>query len=291
MKTTVRSYISIIINIFVIIAFVLGTMNVGISNVQAGSTEPPDGSAAGLEIAQGTSIHLDLLGENQVTFTLDVKDPSSTTRYLWKVLNPPSHGTVELTGSWARATGTYTVEGDFSGTDLFTVEVTDGSGATDQVGIFVRSLGMDMERSRSYRQPEINFPRPDSQAVTHTAPLVDQPLFLPEPELAPELSLPLEQAPETDFSELAEKAQLLKQLSLLSEMVGTEEPLPQVTLDPPFEVDAPAPGPDAPAPKTDGQPAADKMPSGEALDPATVSIGLVYEEPLLESNGFSWMAY
>lgn len=138
----------VVINGIVILAFLLGMLNIH-------STFPVIASAeqAAPQISEGDSLHLYLQNGEPLEFLLSLAEPVGLA-VNWQVKVPASFGQVEIVSQGAKAVVRYLSLEALTSVDYFIIRVTDAASAFDEIRVFVEP---DPNRAREQKILQSNI--------------------------------------------------------------------------------------------------------------------------------------
>ena len=134
--TISKSATRVIFIIFVIASFILSPLQMTPAKAKEINSENPF-SESDLKIKQGGIFHLNTEGRESLTFPLDVLEQEEGLYYNWEALVSPAHGEIAYDAEGDSIKVSYIPQDGFTGTDVFTMQVTDSMGQKAESNIII----------------------------------------------------------------------------------------------------------------------------------------------------------
>ena len=134
--------------LFVIISFVLSPFLTSPVKAQEANT-PILGSGSKLEIKQEGIFHLNSYRGEILTFPLDIIEPEENVQYFWDAMLTPTQREVASIADGANIEASYISQTDFTGTNIFTMQVLDSTGKEADINLII-ALGQIFSSSPSH---------------------------------------------------------------------------------------------------------------------------------------------
>jgi hypothetical protein len=135
-KTKPKFSFFTLINLFIIISFFINSASAAPKSVQASSPLQED-DLNPLTIAQGSTMQYFLMGQKELTFTVDVQSPRTGEQYYWSLQHPPTFGRVTIQSMGNHAQVTYLPTANASGNDFFNLLLTASTGESANTAVII----------------------------------------------------------------------------------------------------------------------------------------------------------
>ncbi len=160
-KFTAKKSLIYLLSLFMIISFMVSMVITVPESVLASSSQQ-DAASSPLAIEQGSLMHYFLMGQQELSFNLDVKSPLAGVHYFWALQMAPASGRVTILPEGSHAQVKYLPDSDTSGDVFFNLMLTSSTGESAQAAVIITV------------EPQPSFPTmvpmlPDKPALINTS--------------------------------------------------------------------------------------------------------------------------